>query len=84
MDPSNFQHLRMHRLPELENATLVLALSGWMDGQSSADFYQSSPVHFLPRLNGEHLARLRQRFLILAVGEGRWERPSNTWRAATN
>jgi len=32
MDPSNLQHLRMHRLPELENATLVLALSGWMDG----------------------------------------------------
>src|SRR5882724_1346149 len=32
MDTSNHEHLRLSRQPVLENATLVLALSGWMDG----------------------------------------------------
>lgn len=57
-------------------------LSGWMDGHHSPDFHEASPIHFLPTLNGEHLARLRERFFILAVGEGRWESPHNSWRAA--
>jgi proteasome assembly chaperone (PAC2) family protein len=32
MNPTNYEHLRMNRQPVLNNATLVLALSGWMDG----------------------------------------------------
>jgi proteasome assembly chaperone (PAC2) family protein len=32
MKPPSNQHLRMTRQPALENPTLVLALSGWMDG----------------------------------------------------
>jgi esterase/lipase superfamily enzyme len=37
----------------------------------------------LPYLgDGEQLALLRQRFIILATGEGRWEAPGESWQLA--
>jgi len=58
-------------------------LSRWSNGEHTLDFHYSSPLHFLPGLGeGEHLARLRERFVVLATGEGRWESPSQSWRAA--
>ena len=58
-------------------------LSGWMDGVHSLDFHYSSPVHFLPlHPEGDHMDLLRRRFAIFAVGEGRWETPGNSWKAA--
>jgi esterase/lipase superfamily enzyme len=55
----------------------------WLNGELNLDFYYCSPLHYLPQLGeSEQLARLRQRFVILPTGEGRWEDPSQSWRVA--
>jgi esterase/lipase superfamily enzyme len=46
------------------------------------DLYYSAPLYFLPGLDGEHLGRLRGRFVLLASGEGRWEDVGQSWRMA--
>ena len=58
-------------------------LESWLEGHFNQDFYFSSPLHFLPNL-GEcpQLWRLRERFVVLPTGEGRWENPGESWRMA--
>jgi esterase/lipase superfamily enzyme len=46
------------------------------------DFWVSSPLHFLPRLGGMHLDKLRQRFVLLPSGEGRAEDIGESWALA--
>ncbi len=41
--------------------------------------YVSSPVHFLPWLEGPPLDALRQRFVIVASGQGAWENVGDSW-----
>jgi esterase/lipase superfamily enzyme len=67
----------------------ALCLSGtydvlrFLDGEVTGELYQSSPLHFLPRMKeGPHLESLRRRFVLLAHGEGRWEDPTQSWRVA--
>jgi esterase/lipase superfamily enzyme len=50
--------------------------------KGNSDFYFASPLHFLPGLEGPLLEALRQRFILLAYGEGRWESPEEAWRMA--
>ncbi len=57
-------------------------LGPWRDGQWSDDFYYSSPLDFLSGLEGPVLERLRSRFVVLACGQGAWENPDESWRAA--
>ena len=57
-------------------------LEPWLFGRWTQDFYFSSPMHFVPNLSGPQLDHLRRRFAILAVGTGRWEDPSESWRLA--
>ena len=58
-------------------------ITKWMDHQVPEDHYYASALHFLPGLGeGEQLARLRQRFILLTHGTGRWEEPSQSWRVA--
>lgn len=57
-------------------------LSKYMHGRKSDDFYFSSPLHFLPGLEGAQLERLRQRFILIPSGEGRWEDTNESWRLA--
>jgi len=58
-------------------------ITKWMDHQVPEDHYFASPLHFLPGLGeGEQLARLRQRFVLLTHGTGRWEEPQQSWRVA--
>jgi esterase/lipase superfamily enzyme len=58
-------------------------LTRWMGGEHTQDFHFCSPLHFLPYLGeGEQMATLRQRFIILATGLGRWEAPGESWRVA--
>ena len=58
-------------------------LTRWLDGDMNLDFYYSSPLHYLPGLEESgQLERLRQRFIILATGEGRWEDPEESWQLA--
>jgi esterase/lipase superfamily enzyme len=52
------------------------------DGAFSQDLYYASPLHFLPGLEGGPLDRLRQRFAILAAGEGAHEDVGESWRMA--
>lgn len=50
----------------------------------STDLHVSSPQRFLPDLDteGEHIATLRKRFVVMAHGGGRWEDPQQDWRMA--
>ncbi|MEX0756534.1 MAG: hypothetical protein WD204_01165, partial [Acidimicrobiia bacterium] len=51
-------------------------------GHWSDDFYFSSPLHYLPDLDGEQLDTLRRRFVLLATGTGEHENPDDSWRIA--
>jgi esterase/lipase superfamily enzyme len=58
-------------------------LSKYLQGRFNQDFYYSSPVHYLPKLeDGPQLARLRQRKVLLPTGEGDYEDPGESWRIA--
>jgi esterase/lipase superfamily enzyme len=48
----------------------------------SQDLYNSAPLQFLPGLEGSQLDRLRQRWVVLASGEGEWEDVGESWRMA--
>ncbi len=57
-------------------------VSKWLEKEDvDREFYFSSPMHFLPNL-GETplLARLRERFVVLATGEGDYEDPEESHR----
>jgi esterase/lipase superfamily enzyme len=69
--------------------THAVGLSGTYDltrflhsGNMPASFYFSSPLHFLPSLEGPLLEKLRTRFVLLASGQGRAEDIGESWRMA--
>lgn len=49
----------------------------------SDDFWVSSPLHFVPTLDGIHLEKLQTRFILLISGEGRAEDIGESWRLAS-
>ncbi|MEO6461968.1 MAG: alpha/beta hydrolase-fold protein, partial [Candidatus Eisenbacteria bacterium] len=57
-------------------------LTRFLDGPATSDFYFSSPLHFLPQLDGPLLDTLRRRFVLLASGQGRAEDIGESWRMA--
>jgi esterase/lipase superfamily enzyme len=67
----------------------AIAMSGTFDlarflqGPISPDFYFTSPLHFLPRLEGEQLDLLRTRLILLPSGEGDYEDIGESWRLAS-
>lgn len=47
------------------------------------DYYMSTPLCFMPNLGaGPILDQLRQRFVLIAYGQGRWESPDDAWALA--
>ena len=79
--------LAITRHPDL--FTHAICMSGtydierWLDGQWFDDFYHYSPFHFVPTLpEGKHLDQLRSRKVIIASGQGNYEDPEQSWRAA--
>jgi esterase/lipase superfamily enzyme len=75
------------RHPDLFRA--AIALSGSYDleklfgFQADEGFYFASPLLFVRHLPEQwQLHRLRQRFALLAFGQGRWESPDESWRMA--
>ena len=54
----------------------------FIDGPATLDFYSASPHHFLPHQKATSLDLLRQRFAVLASGEGRAEDIGESWRMA--
>ena len=59
-------------------------LSKFIDGDMDEAWYYASPLHFIPNLPEDHpdLLRLRERFILLAHGTGRWEDPKESWDVA--
>lgn len=57
-------------------------LRRFYDGPLGEDFAVSSPLHFLPDLENDALDRLRQRFVVLASGEGANEDIGESWMIA--
>ncbi len=74
------------RHPEL--FTHAIGLSGtydlgrFLEGPVNHDFHVASPVRFLPELPEEQLAPIRERFVLLASGQGRAEDIGESWRMA--
>jgi esterase/lipase superfamily enzyme len=52
------------------------------DPAGTDDLYFSSPLQFLPGLDGPQLDRLRQRSVVLASCEGAWENVGESWAMA--
>jgi esterase/lipase superfamily enzyme len=67
---------------------LAIGMSGTYDlskllhGQMNLDLYFSSPLHYLPDLEGPQLEMLRTRFILMPSGEGPWEDIGESWRMA--
>jgi esterase/lipase superfamily enzyme len=57
-------------------------LSKYLEGTMNQDFYFSSPLHYLPNLEGPQLEKLQTRFILLPSGEGEWEDIGESWRIA--
>ena len=64
----------------------AICLSGTYDmkkflqGPTSREYFESSPLDFLPHVQGRQLELLRQRFVLLAHGQGDYEDPEESWR----
>lgn len=71
------------RFPDVFRAAIGMSgtydLSPRLAGAWSEEFYYSSPLHFLPGLDGDVLEQLRHRFFILASGTGSSENPGESW-----
>jgi esterase/lipase superfamily enzyme len=74
------------RYPDVFAAALGMSgtfrLRRFLEGASSDDLYFSSPIDFLPGLEGPALDLLRERRVILASGEGAWENIGESWAMA--
>ena len=74
------------RYPHLINAAICMsgtyAIEKFIGGRFTEDLYYSSPLHFLPGLEGSALHTLRQRLVIFASGSGAWEDVGESWAAA--
>jgi esterase/lipase superfamily enzyme len=57
-------------------------LRRFCDDAVGDDFFWSSPLHFVPALNGDHLAALCERYVVLASGEGPNEEIGESWAVA--
>ncbi|MEO8829966.1 alpha/beta hydrolase-fold protein [Lapillicoccus sp.] len=70
------------RYPHLFRAAICMSGSYRLEkflGGCNDDLYFSSPLHFVPGMEGAQLDALRQRMVILASGDGRWEDPGQSW-----
>jgi esterase/lipase superfamily enzyme len=74
------------RYPDTFSAAICMSgtydLRRFYDGPVGEDFLWSSPIHFVPDLEGEHLEALRKRFVVFATGQGPNEDIGESWNAA--
>ena len=75
------------RYPHLFRAAIGMSgtyeLRSLLGHEGNEDYHLAAAARFLPHLEeGEHLARLATRFVLLAHGQGRWEDPDESWRLA--
>jgi esterase/lipase superfamily enzyme len=74
------------RYPDVFGAAIGMSgsyrIERFYDEAWSQDLYYSAPLQFVPGLEGAQLDRLRQRWVVLASGEGEWEDIGESWRIA--
>jgi esterase/lipase superfamily enzyme len=75
------------RFPELFHRALAMSgtfdLMRFTEARDSTDYYKvSSPLDFVPHLEGRHIDVLRTRHIHIATGEGKWENIGESWRLA--
>jgi esterase/lipase superfamily enzyme len=74
------------RYPDVFSAAIGMSgsyrIERFYDEAWSQDLYLAAPLQFLPGLEGPQLDRLRQRFAVLAAGEGDWENIGESWKMA--
>lgn len=73
------------RFPDIFHRALGMSgsyeLLRFIGHPSANDYWRvSSPLHFVPTLNGPHLDMLRKRYIHLATGEGKWENIGESFR----
>jgi len=75
------------RHPHLFSRAICLSgtydIEKWLEGQWFDEFHHQSPIQFVPGLpEGPHLDSLRNRYVLLATGQGENESPPESWRVA--
>ena len=74
------------RYPDVFGAAIGMSgsyrIERFYDEAWSQDLFYSAPLQFVPGLEGPQLDRLRQRWVVLASGEGEWEDVGESWRMA--
>jgi esterase/lipase superfamily enzyme len=74
------------RYPDVFRRALCMSgtydMQRFLQGPVTQDLYFSSPLHYLESLQGEPLAKLRTRSVLLASGEGEAEDIAESWRVA--
>ncbi|MBP8301108.1 MAG: hypothetical protein KA020_12135 [Planctomycetes bacterium] len=72
------------RHPDVFSHALCLSgtynMNRFLEGRINKDYYESSPIDFVPHLGGKHLDLLKQRFILLAHGQGDYEDPEQSWK----
>lgn len=74
------------RYPDVFSAAIGMSgsytIERFYDRPWTEDLYHSAPLQFLPGVQGAQLDLLRQRFVVLASGEGEWENVGESWTMA--
>jgi esterase/lipase superfamily enzyme len=75
------------RYPDVFSAAIGMSgsyrIDRFYDPPWTEDLYYSAPTQFLQNLEGPRLDLLRQRFAVLASGEGEWEDVGESWHMAS-
>src|SRR5689334_14745317 len=75
------------RYPDVFSAAVGMSgtyrIERFYDQAWTQDLYFSAPLQFLPGLDGPQLDLLRQRYVVLAAGEGAWEDIGESWHMAS-
>jgi esterase/lipase superfamily enzyme len=75
------------RYPDVFSAAIGMSgsyrIERFYDQAASQDLYFSAPLQFLPGLEGPQLDLLRQRYVVLASGDGAWENVGESWHMAS-
>ncbi len=76
----------MCRYPDVFSTAIGMSgsyrIERFYDPPYSDDLYFAAPLQFLPGLTGPQLDLLRQRYAVLAAGEGAWENVGESWQMA--
>lgn len=74
------------RYPDVFSAAVCMSgtydLARFLNGPAGDDYYWASPLHGLDSLPDDHLAKLRERQVVLACGGGANEDIGESWHAA--